>query len=46
MKEQSAEAESMIDAIGREADFRIDNSNDLESLRKQVREFLYIKLNL
>ena len=46
LKEQSAEAESMIDAIGREADFRIDNSNDLESLRKQVREFLYIKLNL
>jgi dephospho-CoA kinase len=38
--EQSAEAESMIDEIGKEADIYLDNSGTIEELRSQVRGFM------
>lgn len=40
LKEQSAEAESMIDAIAKEADFAIDNSGTLDDLRREIRKFI------
>lgn len=46
LKEQSAESESLIDEIAKEADFKIDNSGDVEWLRHQIQNFLNFKLNI
>lgn len=46
LHEQSAESESLIDEIGKEADVYLDNSGTLENLRLQVVNFLQKKLNL
>lgn len=44
LKEQAAEAESMIDELAKEADFKIDNSGTTEELRLQVKSFIREKL--
>lgn len=45
-KEDVAESESMIEKIGTQADYVIDNSGTVEDLHRQVQKFLVEKIGL